>query len=115
MPRKVNPEFDQIPHEVLGDDLDIESARKESDALKNKAREEDIVNQKQNRELRKKYAGKLFWMICVWLTLIIGILVFQGVRIIHLSNSVLITLITTTTANVAAFFLVVTKYLFPNK
>ncbi|MEM7550077.1 MAG: hypothetical protein AAF363_10390 [Bacteroidota bacterium] len=76
----------------------------------------DYDSKEQNIKERKKYARFIFTLICIWLGLILLILFFQGFSNIkfHLSDTVLITLITTTTANIAAYFLVVTKYLFPN-
>ncbi len=74
----------------------------------------------QNMAERKGYARKLFVMLCVWLAIILGITIFNGIvklasgdYVFRLSDTILVTLITTTTANVAAFFLVVTRYLFP--
>lgn len=74
----------------------------------------------QNMAERKGYARKLFIMLCIWLAIILGITIFNGIvkgpsgyYVFCLSDTILITLITTTTANVAAFFLVVTRYLFP--
>ncbi|GGC02552.1 hypothetical protein [Dyadobacter sediminis] len=89
----------------------------------------------QNIRERKKYAGYIFWMVSVWLITVVIIvwlnglgevycynfldpLLRTGVKYIHfrfsLSDTVIITLITTATVNITTFFLVVTKYLFPN-
>ena len=75
---------------------------------------EDI---KQGIKLRRKFAEKIFIMLSVWLALIMVIIFFSGFEFhsFKLSDGVLITLITTTTANVVAFFLVVTRHLFPLK
>jgi len=74
----------------------------------------------QNMAERKGYARKLFVMLCAWLAIMLGITIFNGIvklasgdYAFRLSDTILVTLITTTTANVAAFFLVVTRYLFP--
>ena len=96
-----------------------------------KLQREIIENEEltQNIKERKKYAEHIFWVLVVWLASILGILVLHCFRIEglylemgglyfemkNLSDVVLVTLITTTTANIAAFFLVVIKYLFPNK
>lgn len=89
----------------------------------------------QNIRERKKYAEYIFWMVSIWLVMVVVLvwlnglgevycynfldpLLRTGVKYIsfnfHLSDTVLITLITTATVNITAFFLVVTKYLFPN-
>jgi uncharacterized coiled-coil protein SlyX len=83
---------------------------------------EELKDLKQDRDERKSYASKLYWLVLVWLVIILLIVFFQGVHYLpgtsfsfKLSDVVLITLITTTTANVAAFFLVVVRYLFRPK
>jgi len=83
---------------------------------------EELKGLKQDRDERKSYASKLYWLVLVWLAIILLIVLFQGLYavpgtplIFKLSDWVLITLITTTTANVAAFFLVVVRYLFRPK
>ncbi len=80
---------------------------------------EELKDLKQDRDERKSYASKLYWLVLIWLVVILLIIIFQGLRSLprtpfyfKLSDKVLITLITTTTANVAAFFLVVVRYLF---
>ena len=90
--------------------------------LDEQAKKVDLFEKKQNIREKKKYARHLFGMLCIWLTLMMGILILNGFGKIpftclkfSLSDSVIITLITTTTANVAAFFLVVTKHLFPSQ
>jgi hypothetical protein len=82
---------------------------------------EELKDLRQDRDERKSYASKLYWLVLVWLTSILVIIIFQGLKIpnnrlsFQLDNAVLITLITTTTANVATFFLVVVRYLFRPK
>ena len=83
---------------------------------------EELKDLKQDRDERKSYASKLYWLVLVWLVVILLIIIFQGLQSLpgapfyfKLSDKVLITLITTTTANVAAFFLVVVRYLFRQK
>ncbi len=71
--------------------------------------------ERQDKDERKKYAYRIFWMICFWLCLIITILAFSGWKLgdFILSDTVLITLIGSTTITVAGFFFAVVKYLFP--
>lgn len=75
----------------------------------------DIDGKKQDISERKKFAKWIFWMLLGWLAIILGIIVSVGFSWIKLSDSVIIALITSTTLNVAGFFLAVTKYLFPSK
>ncbi|TAE37439.1 MAG: hypothetical protein EAY79_09710 [Runella slithyformis] len=46
--------------------------------------------------------------------LLIAIIVLVGLKLIVLSDSVILALIGSTTVNITTFFLVVTKYLFPS-
>jgi hypothetical protein len=79
----------------------------------------ELQEVRQNIEERKRYARRLFIMLCLWLAIILLIAITNGIDNpficigFHVSEAVIITLITTTTANIAAFFLVVTRYLFP--
>ena len=97
----------------------------------------ELESYRQDTKERKKYAELIFWMVALWLGGIFLIILMVGFRTINihttslmppfqvtqsefnleftLSNEVTIALITTTTINVAAFFLAVTKYLFPNR
>jgi hypothetical protein len=81
-----------------------------------KKRKHDLIigYYKQNLEARKSYAKKIFIMVSIWLGLMILIIIFQGVGSIKLSDSVLITLITTTTLNVITLFYFIIKNLFPD-
>lgn len=82
---------------------------------------EELKDLRQDRDERKSYASKLYWLVLMWLTIILLIVILQGLKVsglrltFQLNDAVLVTLITTTTANVAAFFLVVVRYLFRPK
>ncbi|RXK83194.1 hypothetical protein [Filimonas effusa] len=74
----------------------------------------------QNNKERKKYAFLIFTFTCIWTFFIFIILFCQGFGdnkpfCFNLSDSIMITLITTTTVNFLGFFLLVTKYLFHAK
>lgn len=74
----------------------------------------------QNREERKKYAGHIFIITCIWTTLIFFVIIAASLKTINkvayfefkISDSVLITLITSTTVNFFGFFYLVVRYLF---
>ncbi len=100
----------ELPDSFSSLELDNNELRKKNEELK------DLI---QDRKERKNYASKLYWLILLWLFIMLLFILFQGLGFIpftsnnyKLSDTVLITLISTTTANVAAFFLVVVKYLF---
>lgn len=78
---------------------------------------EDLENKRQNRNQRKSYGNKLFVFLCVYMGLVFLVLFFCGFSLFGftLSDTVLIALITTTTANVIGIFAFVVHYLFPTK
>lgn len=80
-------------------------------------RREDLENKKQNRNQRKSYANKFFVFLCVYMGLVFLVLILCGFSLFGftLSDTVLIALITTTTANVIGIFAFVIHYLFPTK
>lgn len=109
-PQPIQQEKDYLNREAS---LKLELARVESVNEYNKA----LV---QNNKERKKYAFLIFIFTCLWTFFIFVILFCQGFGdnkpfCFNLPDSVLITLITTTTVNFLGFFLLVTKYLFHAK
>lgn len=87
---------------------------------------ERLKQLQQDREERKKYAHKIFMLTVFWLGIIISLLFLQGfcnlIRpspdsqpCFFLSDAVLIATVTTTTASVVAMFVLVAKYLYPNR
>lgn len=64
---------------------------------------------------RKKFAKWIFWMVVGWLIVILGIIICTGRGLLRLSDAVVLGLIGSTTVNITAFFVIVTKYLFPSK
>ncbi|RRB04586.1 hypothetical protein [Larkinella rosea] len=69
----------------------------------------------QDIQERKKFAQRIFWMVVMWLFVILGIIVLEGLHLLDIPQAVTIALIGSTTINVTAFFVIVTKYLFPGK
>lgn len=69
----------------------------------------------QNNEERKRYAEYIFGLTSVWAILIFVILFCVGFKKIYISDTVVITLITSTTINFFVFFVLVIKYLFNTK
>lgn len=80
-------------------------------------KEEEVYDRQQNRLQRKEYADNIFAFLCVYMLFVFLILIGCGSYHAHfgLSDTVLITLITTTTANVIGIFVFVVKYLFNTK
>lgn len=86
--------------------------------LEIEARRLAVESTAQDLAARKKFAEWIFWMVVVWLGIILAIVLAVGIGWLytapfHLSDAVVLGLIGSTTINVTAFFLVVTKDLFP--
>ncbi len=71
-----------------------------------------LTNFEQNRNARKKYSHRIFWITICWLASTILILVGVGLNWLLLSNSVLLALLGTASVNVLGFFAIVIQYLF---
>ena len=64
---------------------------------------------------RRDFSRQIFAVTVVWMFLILLIVFHAGKGSLHFSDTVLVTLITTTTANVFGFMYIVVKYLFNEK
>lgn len=76
---------------------------------------EEIQDIKQDREQRKKFSSHIFIFMCAYMAISLVIVFLCGLGVMTLDVSVLITLLTTTLANVIGVFTFVAKYLFHNK
>ncbi len=65
-------------------------------------------------EFRKSKYNLLYWTICIYIVLIF-ITIWGNENYFTLENAVLITLLSTTTANILGLFYIASKWLFPNK
>lgn len=76
--------------------------------------------QEENRQhktifdFRIKIHKWLFWFICIYIFLILALLTGNK-NYFELKNPVLITLLSTTSANILGVFYIASKWLFPNK
>lgn len=142
----VLPEFDadvELPAEIAGTSLaDLESLDfdKEQKTLELKLLNEQIDGINQDRKERKSYAGKLYWLLVVWLVFVASCFLLSGFELTPqvssvtapidtgidppvgqtamykfvLSDTVLIALLSGATINIIALFTVVALYLFPS-
>lgn len=76
---------------------------------------EEYYSKKQDREQRKKFSFWIFLFVCVYMVLALVILILSGCEVLEFSNGAIVSLLTTTTANVIGLFAVVAKYLFHPK
>jgi hypothetical protein len=65
-----------------------------------------------DNKARKVFSVIIFAITVLWMFLVLFIVIQCSRKVFHLSDGVLIALITTTTANVFGFFYVVVNYLF---
>lgn len=98
--------------ENLNKELNVQKQVNIRTYLENKDYEQDI-------ELRKKYARKIFKFICWWCTFVVIVIFLQGSTYsldkMEWNNNVIITLLTTTFAQVLGLMVIVLKYLFQHK
>lgn len=95
-----------------------EFTRTEEKQIDEELKRADLKSKHQDITERKKYTGRIFWLIVGWLIAVLVILLLQGFYKIWkvyflLSDNVILALIGGTTANVLGIFIIVTKYLFP--
>jgi len=86
--------------------------------LKYKKLWEDLKSSIQDRKERKKYAGKIFILISIWLIAVFALLIAQAIfgktGEFSLPVPVLLTITGGTTASVVGIFVIVARYLFPD-
>jgi hypothetical protein len=99
-------------------DPDSETSR-EAEDFDRQERAARISGTRQNIAERKKYAGRIFFLLSCWLGGVFVILLLQGFlspwRIFGIDRSVLLAVIGGTTLNVIGIFVVVVRYLFPGR
>lgn len=102
--------------EIKDDEIELIRKREEVKIMTvaNKIRNEELENRRQDRAQRKVYADNLFTFLCFYMILVFFILYKSGslYNSFELSDSVIIALITTTTANIIGIFAFVVRYLF---
>jgi hypothetical protein len=80
-------------------------------------KKESLESDRQDRKERKNYADKVYRLIFGFLVIVLLIVIASGIKWLcfNLSDNVLITLLTTTSANVIGIFMIVMRYLFKQK
>lgn len=76
---------------------------------------EELESLKQDRQQRKVLSIALFIFMCVYMAVALLIVFLCDLFVMYLSDTVLVTLLTTTLADVIGIFSFVTKYLYHNK
>lgn len=109
-PVNVNDKYRSVSEE-----LEKEKLRKLK--LENDAIEGSNIGDSQDRGQRKDFAERVYYFACVYMVFVFLILFLSGSTGANfkLNDSVLITLLRTTTANVIGVFAIVVTYLFSRK
>ena len=94
--------------------LSLEDIEREARNVEVDLKREELESHRQDRAERKKFANKIFRMLGFFLFIVLIIVICCAYQCIpfELSDTVIVTLLSTTTINVIGIFLVVVKYLF---
>lgn len=93
----------------------IETARANKEALQAQECSQRLKERTEEHDLRKRYLDLTFKFV-VWVTVAaLFLTLMDGIGSIDLSDSVVITLLTTTIANVLGCLLIAFHWLFPNR
>lgn len=101
----------------LLDDSPDEFTKESLEDFELQRKRQDFNHRQDEHDQRINFAKKIYWLSCGWLSVVIVVLVASGIKCLpfELDNSVLITLLTTTTATVLGLFISVLNYLFSKK
>lgn len=82
--------------------------------LENLVHAEHLESLTQDRKERKKFANKLYWFLLGFILCVVILVFLSGNKCLNfnLSDAVLVTLLTTTSANIIGVFVFVVRYLF---
>lgn len=109
---------------ALSNTESVRALENKTNLLQESFAQEQLDNIKQDRFERKKYAQRTFWFLCIFtgLVLLMVFLCATKGRVcnidfskFHLSDTVLITLITSSLTSIVSIFIFVMKYLFKGK
>lgn len=111
---KQDTKVDLDINSVEGELGDAEACKLELLRIEVRQREEELKQAKDDREQRREFATRIFGLLSVYLA-VVGLLVLLASidRLgVSISDSVLITILGTTTANIIALFRFVARYLY---
>lgn len=102
---------------LIEDKADVRLAEEEIDFFEKERKKIDLKGLSDDQKARKQWGERVFWLLVAWLVTVLVSVSFQGFGWLHfhLSDSVLIALISTTTANVLSLGYIVANYLFPKR
>jgi len=83
--------------------------------LKREKERQELMSMIQDREQRKTFADKIFTVTVIYIAVVLFILIACGFSRLQFSDTVLITLLSTTTANILSLLVIVFNHIFPKK
>ena len=92
-------------------------SRGEDEAIQREHQRAKLADVKQDTKLRRNFSYHIFLLILAWLVFVGVMILLEGFRFkgFYLGNPIMIALITTTTGSVIGIFLIVARYLFPQR
>jgi hypothetical protein len=114
-----------------GSGLDVGSAQQLVASVENQDEAEQVLNkearaaatgnfldadaQRQSLDLREKFSGRFFWLVTAYLCTVVVMLFLSGLNCVDfvLSDTVLVTLLGTTTLTVVSLLYIVARHIFP--
>lgn len=72
----------------------------------------EIKDIEQDRTERKRFSNYIFAFMCVYVLVVVIMVILVGCQVLILSDTILVTLLTTALADVIGVFTFVAKYLF---
>lgn len=114
-PKEVQSYFKEIATNEEGEVLYSTETSYVENELDKELKLAHLTTVKQNNEARKTFAHWIFVVTVIWMFLILCLVHQTGRGNLRYSDTVLVALITTTTANVFGFLYLVFRYLFSVK
>jgi hypothetical protein len=117
-PNQPKPDLSVVTAPLLIEDqADERLAEEELDWFDKEKKRIRLKGLSHDLDARKTWGERVFWLLVAWLIVVLIGFVFQGFGLggFHVSDSVLIALISTTTANVLGLGYIVANYLFPKR
>jgi hypothetical protein len=75
--------------------------------------QEEIKSIKADREMKKAFADRVYWLIVGWLAAVVAMLVLSSLDLLRMTERLLLTIIAATAVKVLGLLLVVVRHLFP--
>ena len=105
-------ELEKSKAEVRGLEAEVRGLDIEKKYIDLRSDYERLDSDKQDRTERKLFARSIFILLTFFIVATLAVIVLVGAGLLDLDNAVLITILSTMSANVIGIFIYVVKYLF---